>query len=76
MRFLVKSWVMGRGSRHLLDLNGDGVGLEDAYPDGHHRVGSNILQHHDGHVGGRVHHQAANPHLDIHWLPSFDAFHA
>src|ERR1035438_6420277 len=60
--------VVGHGPRSgdLFDLQGYGVGLIDAHPDGKDRIAADVLQDHDGHVGDGVHHQAANFHFDFH----------
>jgi hypothetical protein len=44
----------------LLDFEGDGVGLEEAYPDGENDFAGEIVEHDDGHLGGGVHHEAAD----------------
>ncbi len=59
--------VVGHGARGggLFELEGDGVGLEDADPDGQDEVAGDVLEDDDGHVGDGVHHQTANLHLDF-----------
>jgi len=47
---------MGRGVLTFLDLEGDGIGLVDADPDGQDGVAARVFQDHDGHVGHRIHH--------------------
>ena len=59
--------VVGHGARRggLFELEGDGVGFEDADPDGEDEVAGDVLEDDDGHVGDGVHHEAANLHLDF-----------
>ena len=54
--------VVGHGAVRggLLDLKSDGVGLEETDPDGKDDLTGEIVEDDDGHLGGRVHHEAAN----------------
>jgi hypothetical protein len=57
----------GPGCGCFFELEGDGVGLEYANPDGEDEVAADVLEDDDGHVGDGVHHEAANLHLDFFW---------
>src|SRR5215475_10935103 len=50
----------------LLDLQGDGIGFVDAYPDGQNRVAVRVLENHNGSICDRIHQQTANSHFDFH----------
>jgi len=54
--------VVGHGTDRggLLDFEGDGVGFEEAYPDGEDDFAGEVVEDHDGHLGGGVHHKAAD----------------
>jgi hypothetical protein len=49
----------------LVELERDGIGFEDADPDGEDHLAADVLEDDDGHVGDGVHHQAADLHLDL-----------
>ncbi len=55
----------GAGGGCLLELEGDGVGFEDADPDGEDLIAGDVFEDDDGHVGNGVHHEAADLHLDF-----------
>jgi hypothetical protein len=57
--------VVGHGARGggLLDFEGDGVGLVETDPDGEDDFAGEIVEDHDGHLGGGVHHEATNAHF-------------
>ncbi len=55
----------GAGGSGLFELEGDGVCLEYANPDGKDEVAADVLEDDDGHVGDGVHHETANLHLDF-----------
>ena len=59
----------GARGRHLLNLQGNGVGLVNPHPDRQYRLGAYVFEDHDGHIGHRIHHQPANFHLDFHRAP-------
>ena len=54
--------VVGHGADRggLLDFQRDGVGFEEAYPDGENDFAGEVVEDHDGHLGLGVHHEAAN----------------
>ncbi len=58
----VAEQVVGHGAdrRGLLDFEGDGVGFEEAYPDGEDYFAGEVVEDDDRHLGGGVHHEAAN----------------
>src|SRR5262249_35479559 len=62
--FLIRSWVMGRGD--LLELEGNGVGFEDADPDGEGALLLLVAQDDDRHVRHRVEGEPAHLHLNPH----------
>ena len=49
----------------LFDLECDGIRLKEADPDGKDDLAGEIVQDHDGHVGGGVHHEAADADFDF-----------
>src|SRR4051812_49156319 len=55
--------------RGVLDLHGDGVGLEHADPDFEDPGGVLVAQDDDGRAGDLVDHQALDGHLDQHGVP-------
>ena len=52
--------------RDVLDLEGDGVRLGDANPDGEHAGTILVAEDHDRQIGRRVDHQRLDRHLDLH----------
>src|SRR5580765_5753348 len=52
--------------RHVLDLQRDGIGLEDPDPDRQDAIALLVLEDHDWHVGHRVYHQPLDVHLNQH----------
>jgi len=57
----------GAGCGCLFELEGDGIGLEYADPDGEHEIAAYVFEDDNRHVGDGVHHEAANLHLDFFW---------
>ena len=58
--------------RHVLHLQGDGVGLEDADPDREHTLTVLVAQDDDRHVRDGIHHQPLDGHFDLHDAPVAD----
>jgi hypothetical protein len=56
----------GSRGRHVLDLQGDRIGFEDANPDWENALSVLVLQDHDRRVRDRVDHQSLDRHLDKH----------
>jgi hypothetical protein len=55
----------GAGCGGLFDFEGDGIGFEEAYPDGEDDFAGEVVEDDDGHFGGGVHHEAADAHFDF-----------
>ena len=49
----------------LLNLEGNGVGLEETNPDRENDLAGEVVEDHNGHLGGRVHHEAADADFDL-----------
>src|SRR3989442_1228662 len=64
--------IVGHGprGRDLLELERDGVGFEDAYPDGERALVLLVAPNDDRHVGQWVERQPAHLHLDKHTVSS------
>jgi len=58
----VAEQVVGHGTdrRGLLDFERDGVCFEEADPDGENDFAGEVVEDHDGHLGGGIHHEAAD----------------
>ena len=57
------------GRRDVLDLQRDGIGLEDAHPDRQDPIAVLVPEDDDRHVRDRIDHQALDDHLALHRLP-------
>jgi len=53
------------GCGGLFDLEGDGVGFKEADPDGEDDFAGEIVEDNDGHLGGGVHHEAADAYFNV-----------
>ncbi len=64
---MIAQEVVGHGARGggLFDLERDGVGFEEADPDGEDEFAGEVVEDDDGHVGGGVHHEAADGDFDL-----------
>ena len=51
--------IMSHRARRIdfLDLQRDGIGLENTDPDGKQGIAGRVLKNHDGRIGQGVHHQ-------------------
>src|SRR5207248_101862 len=60
---------------YLFNLEGNGIGLVNSNPDGQDAAAAHILKNYDRHIRDRIHHQAANFHLEFHWRPLITLHH-
>ena len=55
----------GAGGGGFFDFEGDGVGFKETDPDGEDDFSGEVVEDDDGHLGGGIHHEAADAYFDF-----------